>query len=107
MSPEQTQGSELTGQSDVFSLGVVFYQLLTGKLPFYGDNMAAIMYQTTSVEPEPPTTYNPNINKPTLAILKRSLEKSLKERYPDAAKMGEHLRLLSKKMGGKDSVSSE
>jgi len=106
MSPEQTQGNELTGQSDVFSLGVVFYQLLTGKLPFYGDNMAAIMYQTTSVEPEPPTTYNPNINKPTLAILKRSLEKSLKERYPDAAKMGEHLRLLSKKMSNVDSEIS-
>jgi len=73
--------------------------LLTGKLPFYGDNMAAIMYQTTSIEPEPPTTYNPAINKPTLAILKRSLEKSRKDRYPDAGKMGEHLKLLSKKMG--------
>jgi tRNA A-37 threonylcarbamoyl transferase component Bud32 len=99
MSPEQTQGNELNGQSDVFSLGVVFYQLLTGKLPFYGDNMAAIMYQTTSIEPEPPTTYNPAINKPTLAILKRSLEKSRKDRYPDAGKMGEHLKLLSNKMG--------
>ncbi|MEN8245395.1 MAG: serine/threonine-protein kinase [Thermodesulfobacteriota bacterium] len=98
MSPEQTQGKEITGQSDVFSLGVVFYQLLTGKLPFYGDNMAAIMYQTTSVEPEPPTTYNSTINKPALAILKRSLEKSPKDRYPDAGKMAEHLRLLSKKM---------
>lgn len=98
MSPEQTQGKEITGQSDVFSLGVVFYQLLTGKLPFYGDNMAAIMYQTTSVEPEPPTTYNPGINKPALAILKRSLEKSPKDRYPDAEKMAEHLRLLSRKM---------
>ncbi|MEK6195038.1 MAG: serine/threonine protein kinase, partial [Deltaproteobacteria bacterium] len=98
MSPEQTQGNELNGQSDIFSLGVVFYQLLTGKLPFYGDNMAAIMYQTTSIEPEPPTTYNPAINKPTLAILKRSLEKSRKDRYPDAGKMGEHLKLLSKKM---------
>jgi tRNA A-37 threonylcarbamoyl transferase component Bud32 len=99
MSPEQTQGNELNGQSDVFSLGVVFYQLLTGKLPFYGDNMAAILYQTTSIEPEPPTTYNPAINKPTLAILKRSLEKSRKDRYPDAGKMGEHLKLLSNKMG--------
>ncbi len=98
MSPEQTEGRTLTGQSDVFSLGVVFYQLLTGKLPFYGDNMAAIMYQTTSVEPEPATTYNPEINKATLAILKRSMEKSIKDRYPDAGKMGEHLRLLDKKM---------
>ena len=99
MSPEQTQGKKLNGQSDVFSLGVVFYQLLTGKLPFYGDNMAAIMYQTTSIEPEPATTYNPSINKATLAILKRSMEKSRKDRYPDAGKMGDHLKLLSKKMG--------
>ena len=98
MSPEQTQGEKLTGQSDIFSLGVVFYQLLTGKLPFYGDNMAAIMYQTTSVEPVSPNRYNPAVNKPILAILKRALGKSRKERYPDAGKMADHLRVLSRQM---------
>jgi len=98
MSPEQTKGKDITGQSDVFSLGVVFYQLLTGKLPFYGDNMAAIMYQTTSEAHEPPTTYNPKINKATLAILNCSLEKTPEKRYANARKMGEHLRLLIRKM---------
>jgi len=58
MSPEQTKGMKLTGPSDIFSLGVIFYQLLTGHLPFTGQDMAAIMYQTTSADPEPATTYD-------------------------------------------------
>ncbi|MCP3954758.1 MAG: serine/threonine protein kinase, partial [Desulfobacterales bacterium] len=48
MSPEQAKGEKVTGISDIFSLGVVFYQLLTGRLPFTGENLAAIMYQTMS-----------------------------------------------------------
>ena len=56
------------------------------------------MYQTTSETPEPPTTYNPKINKATLAILNRSLEKDPEKRYANARKMGEHLRLLIRKM---------
>jgi serine/threonine-protein kinase len=103
MSPEQTKGLKITGPSDIFSLGVVFYQLLTGRLPFTGDNLAAIMYQTTSVDPEPPTTYNPKINKATVTILNLALEKSLKKRYQTAKHMGNHLRLLSQKL---DEVSA-
>lgn len=98
MSPEQTQGKKLTGQSDIFSLGVVFYQLITGRLPFDGDNMAAIMYQIASVEPESPATYNPKVNQAVQAILKRAMAKSLQKRYPSAGKMAEHLRLLRRKM---------
>ncbi len=98
MSPEQTKGVKITGPSDIFSLGVVFYQLLTGRLPFTGDNLAAIMYQTTSMDPEPPTTYNPKINKATITILNLALEKSLKKRYQTAKQMGNHLRLLSQKL---------
>ena len=94
MSPEQTKGTKIAGPSDIFSLGVVFYQLLTGRLPFAGESLATITYQITTVDPEPPTKYNPKINKATVAILNRALEKSLEKRYQTAKQMGDQLRLL-------------
>ncbi|MEE8552384.1 MAG: serine/threonine-protein kinase [Desulfobacterales bacterium] len=94
MSPEQTKGTKIAGPSDIFSLGVVFYQLLTGRLPFTGDSLATITYQITTVDPEPPTKYNTKINKATVAILNRALEKSLEKRYQTAKQMGDQLRLL-------------
>ncbi len=98
MSPEQISGMKVDGRSDIFSLGIVFYQLLTGELPFGGENLAAIMYQITTVEPEPPTTHNPKIYKAAVAILNRALEKSLESRYQNAKQMGDHLRLLAQKL---------
>ena len=98
MSPEQISGMKVDGRSDIFSLGIVFYQLLTGELPFGGENLAAIMYQITTVDPEPPTKYNPKIYKAAVAILNRSLEKSLESRYQKAQQMGDHLRLLAQKL---------
>jgi len=98
MSPEQISGMKVDGRSDIFSLGIVFYQLITGELPFGGENLAAIMYQITTVEPEPPTKYNPKIYKAAVAILDRALEKSLESRYQKAKQMGDHLRLLGQKL---------
>jgi len=98
MSPEQISGMKVDGRSDIFSLGIVFYQLLTGELPFGGENLAAIMYQITTVDPEPPTKHNPKIYKAAVAILNRALEKSLELRYQKAQQMGDHLRLLAQKL---------
>ncbi|MCD6225044.1 MAG: serine/threonine protein kinase [Deltaproteobacteria bacterium] len=98
MSPEQTKGMKLTGPSDIFSLGVVFYQLLTGRLPFTGDNMAAIMYQINNVNPEPPFSYNSSINEVTLTILNKALEKNLQKRYQTAGQMRNHLRLAARRI---------
>ncbi|UCG14684.1 MAG: serine/threonine protein kinase [Deltaproteobacteria bacterium] len=98
MSPEQISGMKVDGRSDIFSLGIVFYHLLTGELPFDGENLAAIMYQITTVDPEPPTKYNPKIYKAGVAILNRALEKSLDQRYQSAKQMGDHLRLLAQKL---------
>ncbi len=98
MSPEQTKGQPLQGPSDIFSLGVVFYQLLTGKLPFTGDNLAAIMYQTTMVDPEPPSTHNPKIGADIVAIITRALAKSLEQRYATAKLMGDDLRRVGQKL---------
>src|SRR5688572_14757313 len=57
MSPEQVREQQLTYQTDIFSLGVVFYQLLTGRLPFLGTNNYSIIYQIINVDPAPPSRF--------------------------------------------------
>src|SRR4030043_111898 len=54
MSPEQITGQDLDGRSDLFSLGCVFYELLTGTKPFLGSTLSTLMYQITQGEPQPP-----------------------------------------------------
>ena len=102
MSPEQTKGLKVTGASDIFSLGVVFYQFLTGKLPFYGENLSAIMHQITTTDPPPPATYNPDVSEAVAAIVSRALEKDLSARYATARQMGDDLQRLSGKKFEKD-----
>ncbi|MEJ2097713.1 MAG: serine/threonine-protein kinase [Deltaproteobacteria bacterium] len=98
MSPEQSKGERVTGGSDIFSLGVVLYQLLTGKLPFDGENMAAVMYQIASVDPDPPDKLNPNIDKAIIRILRKALEKNPQDRYAGAKEMGDSLRMVMNEM---------
>jgi len=92
MSPEQAKGADITGASDIFSLGVLFYQLLTGKLPFAGENLAAIMYQSTNVAPEPVTTYQPDLDPAVVSILNKALEKNPEMRFGSAKEMADALR---------------
>ncbi|MEJ2097107.1 MAG: serine/threonine-protein kinase [Deltaproteobacteria bacterium] len=99
MSPEQAKGMALTPASDIFSLGIVFYQLLTGRLPFTGDTMAGIIYQTANVDPEPAESYNSSISPPVLGILKKSLSKAPEERFSTAAEMASELKALIAESG--------
>ncbi len=82
MSPEQVKDHPLNHQSDIFSLGVVMYQLLTGQLPFQGSNNISIVYQITNVEPAPPSALRKGIPPAVDAIVTRAMKKSLEERYP-------------------------
>lgn len=98
MSPEQISGEKVDGRSDIFSLGAMMFQLLTGQVPFKGDTPAALMHQIMNVPHPDPRTLNPKIIKPLVAILDKALEKNRDNRYARASQMAEHLRILGKKI---------
>jgi len=81
MSPEQVREQSLTYQTDIFSLGVVFYQMLTGRLPFIGTNNYSIIYQIINVDPAPPSRFRSDLSPQVDAIVLRMLSKGTAERY--------------------------
>lgn len=81
MSPEQVREQELTYQTDIFSLGVVFYQLLTGRLPFMGTNNYSIIYQIINTDPAPPSRFRTEVSPQIDAIVFRMLQKNTADRY--------------------------
>ena len=81
MSPEQVKEHALNHQTDIYSLGVVLYQLLAGRLPFQATNNFSLIYQIANVEPQPPSSYRPQIPAALDAIVKRAMAKDLARRY--------------------------
>ena len=81
MSPEQVKEHTLNHQTDIYSLGVVLYQLLAGRLPFQATNNFSLIYQIANVEPQPPSSYRPQIPAALDAIVKRAMAKDLGQRY--------------------------
>ena len=81
MSPEQVQGEEVDGRSDIFSFGVVFYELLTRQLPFRGEHTAAILYSIINDEPQPPARFNNQVSAKLEDIVFKALAKDKEERY--------------------------
>jgi serine/threonine protein kinase len=83
MSPQQIKEHPLTLQTDIYSLGVVMYQLLTGQLPFQASNNFSMMYQITNVEPQPPSSLRPDIAPAMDRIVYKAMHKELEQRYRD------------------------
>ena len=81
MSPEQAQGEEVDSRSDIFSFGVVLYELLTGRLPFEGEHQAAIVYSLVNEEPQPPARFNNKVSPDLERIVSKALAKEKEERY--------------------------
>ena len=81
MSPQQIKEHPLTLQTDIYSLGVVMYQLLTGHLPFHASNNFSMMYQITNVEPQPPSSLRPEIPPAADRIVRKAMQKELEQRY--------------------------
>jgi len=83
MSPQQIKEHPLTLQTDIYSLGVVMYQLLTGQLPFQASNNFSMMYQITNVEPQPPSSLRQGIPQSVDRIVHKAMQKELEQRYQD------------------------
>jgi len=81
MSPEQIRELPLTHQTDIYSLGVTMYRLLTGKLPFDAANSYSMIYQIMNIDPQPPSTFRPEIPPSMDAIVLRAMAKDTAQRY--------------------------
>ena len=81
MSPEQIKGLDLTEASDEYSLAIVAYEMLTGRVPFEGDSQMVIAHKHVSEDPPLPSSLNPEISEQTEKVLLKALSKNPKDRY--------------------------
>ena len=91
MSPEQIKGYPLNQKTDLYSLGVLLFQLLTGRLPFRANNQATLVYKIINTDAPPVTALNPNLPEGLNAVVKKALEKDLYSRYRNGAEMAKDL----------------
>ena len=100
MSPEQGQGKPLDGRSDIYSVGVVFFELLAGRLPFVADQPAAVLYMHLYETPAPPSRFNPQVPPAVDRMVARMMAKNPDDRPRDAEMLLAELRGLRQSLGG-------
>ena len=81
MSPEQIKGQAIDGRSDIFALGIILYQLLTGKMPFLGDNISTIVYKIVNEQPQRMTEINQDLPPGYDLVVQKVLAKNPSDRF--------------------------
>ena len=102
--PEQVQGSQADPRSDIFSFGVVLYEMLTGRVPFRGEHQAALMYSIVNEEPEPLEKYRPSVAPEIASIVSKAIEKNPSDRYQSVSDLVVDLRRARRKSSGVSST---
>jgi non-specific serine/threonine protein kinase len=97
MSPEQVEGREIDRRSDIFSFGVVLYEMIAGRAPFHRDNFAATAFAIVKSDPEPLTNYRAEVPEALQSIVDKSLAKAMDDRYLKTADLEEDLRRFQRK----------
>ncbi|MBS1237037.1 MAG: serine/threonine protein kinase with Chase2 sensor, partial [Deltaproteobacteria bacterium] len=98
MSPEQVAAKKVDGRTDIFSLGVVLFEMLTGQKPFDADSLTSLMYKIAREQHPAPRSINPRIPQVVEKIIDKALEKDPEKRYQKAGMMAEHLRKVVAKI---------
>jgi tRNA A-37 threonylcarbamoyl transferase component Bud32 len=91
MAPEQASGQTLGRETDLYAVGVVMFEMMTGQLPFPGDNPVQVMYRHVNEDPPAPRTINPNIPVTIEAFILRAMAKNPSDRFPSARAMRDAL----------------
>jgi serine/threonine protein kinase/tetratricopeptide (TPR) repeat protein len=99
MSPEQVRAEELDGRTDLFSFGIVLYEMATGKLPFQGASSGVLTEAILNRNPVAPVQVNPRVSLALQEVIRRALEKDRNLRYQNAADMGVELQRLRRDSG--------
>jgi len=94
MSPESVAGKKVDGRADIFSLGVLLYEMLTGEKPFQGESIATLLFQIANEKHPTPKQYNDKIPDSIIAIIDKSLEKDVEKRYQRAGEMEKDIRAV-------------
>lgn len=106
MSPEQVAGKRAEPRSDIFSLGVILYEMLTGRPAFTGEDVSAVMFQILNLVPPAPSSLNPGIPAVLDFIVAKALTKTADDRYQDASELARDLRDSAKHVDAAEQVSA-